>query len=134
MQYAWSYTFFICMYVLHMVITFLVAQSVYKHKLGGLIFAPILFLSFRMHTFFKCIFMPSKSKIGGHIVMICLSFFPPIWNFNLATGITFERWVLARALIIHMSIPCEKTFVGYMYHYFGPCDLDLGVWPILWKY
>ena len=106
----------------------------YKHKIAGLIFAPILFLSFRMHTFFKCIFMPSKSKIGGHIVMICLSFYPPIWNFNLATGITFERWVLARALIIHMSIPCEKTFVGYMYHYFGPCDLDLGVWPILWKY
>ena len=30
--------------------------------------------------------------------------------YNLATGITFERWVLARALIIHMSIPCEKTF------------------------
>ena len=99
----------------------------YKHKIAGLIFAPILFLSFRMHTFFKCIFMPSKSKIGGHIVMICLSFYPPIWNFNLATGITFERWVLARALIIHMSIPCEKTF-----HWLH-VSLFWTLWPWPWS-
>ena len=51
MQYAWSYTcamyqqYFLSACTYYMVITFLVAQSVYKHKLGGLIFAPILFLS-----------------------------------------------------------------------------------------
>ena len=34
----------------------------------------------------------------------------------------------ARALIFHMSILVIRRFCGY--HYFFPCDLDLGVWPI----
>ena len=56
------------------------------------------------------IFMPSRSKIGGHIVFVLsviLSFCPPLWNFNLANNF----WtVSARALIFYMSIPCDKTF------------------------
>ena len=56
------------------------------------------------------IFMPPRSKIGGHIVFVLpviLSFCPPLWNFNLANNF----WtVSARALIFHMHIPCDKTF------------------------
>ena len=38
---------------------------------------------------------------------VILSFCPPLWNFNLAN----KFWtVSARALIFHMSIPCDKTF------------------------
>ena len=34
-------------------------------------------------------------------------FCPPLWNFNLANNF---GTVSARALIFHMSIPCDKTF------------------------
>ena len=140
--------------------------------------------------------MPPRSKIGGHIVFVLsvilsfchsvilsfcnsviLSFCPPLWNFNLANNFSTVR---ARALIFHMSIPCDKTFLWIPlfltlwpwpwrltyflktltlwisfeqwvlelwyytwvflvirpfsgYHYFWPCDLDLGVRPIFWK-
>ena len=108
------------------------------------------------------------------VLSVILSFCPPLWNVNLANNF----WtVSARALIFHMSIPCDKTFpwipffypwpwsltfffktltlqiafeqwvlelwnftwVFFVirpfsgYHYFLPCDLDLGVWPIFWK-
>ena len=111
---------------------------------------------------------------------VILSFCPPLWNFNLDNNF----WtVSSRALIFHISIPCDKTFqwvpfffysftytfefdpflnfenfnlsnnfwtvvaleLCYLtriflvirpfrrYHYFLPCDLNLGVWPIFWK-
>ena len=51
--------------------------------------------------------MPPRSKIWGILFLSCLSFCPPLWNFNLANNI----WtVSARALIFHMNIPCDKTF------------------------
>ena len=38
---------------------------------------------------------------------VILSFCPPLWNYNLANNF----WTVnARALIFHMSIPCDKTF------------------------
>ena len=49
-------------------------------------------------------------------------------TFNLA----YIFWTgIARALIFHMIIPCDKTFSWF--DYFLPCDLDLGIWPILLK-
>ena len=46
-------------------------------------------------------------------------------NFNLANNF----WtVSARALIFHMSNPCDKT--SQWVPLFWPCDLDLVVWPI----
>ena len=39
---------------------------------------------------------------------VILSFCPPLWNFNLANNF----WtVSARALIFHMSIPCDDTII-----------------------
>ena len=54
--------------------------------------------------------MPPRSKIGGILVLSCLSFCP-LWdffeNFNLANNF----WTVgARALIFHMNIPCDETF------------------------
>ena len=75
--------------------------------------------------------MPPRSKIGGHIVFVLsvilsfrhsviLSFCPPLWNFNLANNF----WtVSARALIFHMSIPCDKTFPWI------PLFFTLWPWP-----
>ena len=123
------------------------------------------------------LFLSCLSLCHSVILSFCnsviLSFCPPLWNFNLANNF----WtVSARALIFHMSIPCNKTFqwvplfftlwpwpwsltyflktltllitleqwvleLWYFtwvflvtrpfsgYHYFLPCDLDLGVWP-----
>ena len=120
---------------------------------------------------------PRDRRSGGILCLSCLSFCHSLWNFNLA----YNCWtVSARALIFHMSIPCDKTFpwvplfftlwswlwslthfvktftllitfeqwvleLWYFkcvflvmrpfcgYHYFLPCDLDCGVWPIFWK-
>ena len=78
------------------------------------------------------VFMPPRSKIGGHIVFVLsvilsfchsviLSFCPPLWNFNLANNF----WtVSARALIFHMSIPCDKTFPWI------PIFFTLWPWPL----
>ena len=58
------------------------------------------------------VFMPPRSKIGGHIVFVLsvilsLSFCHSFQNFNLGYNI----WIVStRALIFHMSIPCDKTF------------------------
>ena len=76
-----------------------------------------------------CIFMPPRSKYGGQIVFVILSvchsvslsFCPPLWNFNLANNF----WkVSARALIFHMSIPCDKTF-PWVPWFFYPVTLAL---------
>ena len=70
-----------------------------------------------------------RSGGGGYCFCpVCHSVIPSfchsLWNFNLA----YNFWTAyARALIFHMSIPCDKTFQWY--YYFLPCGLDLGVWP-----
>ena len=55
------------------------------------------------------ILMPPRSKIGGHNYRVILKFCHclPHWSFNHANNFW---WVSARALIFHMSIPCDKTF------------------------
>ena len=47
--------------------------------------------------------MPPRSKVGGRISFSsCLSFCPPLWNFNLANNFwTVSAW----AMIFHMNIP-----------------------------
>ena len=56
---------------------------------------------------------------------VILSFCPPLWNFNLANNF----WtVSARALILHMSIPCDKTFPWI------PLFLTLWPWPLSLTY
>ena len=71
----------------------------------------------------KDIFMPPRSKIGGHIVFVLSvipSFCHSLWNFNLVNNF----WtVSARALIFHMSIPCNKTFPWV------PLFFTLWPWP-----
>ena len=68
----------------------------------------------------KAVFMPPRSKIGGILFLSCLSFCPPLWNFNLANNF----WtVCARALIFHLSIPYDKTFPWV------PLMLTLWHWP-----
>ena len=82
----------------------------------------------------KWFFMPPRSKIGGAYCFcsvchsVILSFCPLLWNFNLL--ITFEQWVLVLWYFTWI-FPVIRPFCGY--HYFLPCDLDLGVWPIFWK-
>ena len=76
-------------------------------------------------------FYAPEIKDRGHIVFVLsviLSFCPPFWKFNLATFNNFWT-VSARALIFHMSIPCDITFL-WVPLFFLPCDLELGVWPI----
>ena len=75
--------------------------------------------------------MLQRSKIQGHIVFVLsvilsffnsviLSFCPSLWNFNFATNF----WtVSSRALVFHMSIPCDKTFSWV------PLFLTLWPWP-----
>ena len=79
-------------------------------------------------------FMPLRSKIGGHIVFVLsvilhvchsafLSFSLPLWSFYLANNI----WtVTARALIFHMSFPCDETFPSVTLFF------TLWAWP--WSY
>ena len=118
---------------------------------------------------------PRDRRPGAYcfVLSVLLSFCHSPWNLNIANNF----WTVnARALIFHMSIPCDKivplvplfytlwpwpwslthflktltlliTFEQWMlelwyftwvflvirpfrgYHYFLPCDLDLGVWP-----
>ena len=52
---------------------------------------------------------------------VCHSVLPPNWNFNLA----YNLWtVSARALIFHMNIPCDKTFLCV------PLFFTLWPWPL----
>ena len=44
---------------------------------------------------------------GGVLFLSCLSFCPPLWNFNLTNNFST---VNARAFTFHMNIPCGKTF------------------------
>ena len=128
----------------------------------------------------NCLFLcPRDRRSGGILFLSCLSFCHyVILSSSLKLQLANNFWtVSARALIFHMSIPCDKTFRGYhylwpwpwsltyflktltlritfehwvlelwyftwvilvirpfsRYHYFWPCDLDPGVWPIFWK-
>ena len=51
---------------------------------------------------------------------LILSFCPPLWNLNLDNNF----WTVStRALIFHLSIPCDKTFPGV------PLFFTLRPWP-----
>ena len=88
------------------------------------------------------IFMPPRSKIGGHIVFVlsvilsfCHSVILSFCNSVLLSEtltllITFEQWVLELWFFTWVFLVI-RPFRGY--HYFLPCDLDLGVWAIFWN-
>ena len=131
---------------------------------------------------YTCIFIflcPWDRRSGSILFLSCLSFCPPLWNFNFAYNfwtasarafdishkcslwqdlsfgtnifylvtltlefdlfflktltllIAFEQqvpklWYFTRVLLV------TRPFLGYQY--FLPCDLDLRVWPIFWKF
>ena len=74
-----------------------------------------------MPMFTGCFYAPEIEDLrGGILFLSCLSFCPPLWNFNLANNF----WkVSARALVFHMSIPCDKTFPWV------PLFFTLWPWP-----
>ena len=88
--------------------------------LSHCIFQPFL-IAF-MHV---TIFMPPRSNIGGHIVFV-LSVIPSLCllSENLTLLITFEQWMLELWYFTWVFLVI-RPFRGY--HYFLPCDLDLGV-------
>ena len=74
--------------------------------------------------YFTRVFLVIRAFCGYNYVWPCdldLGVWPIFKNFNLANNF----WIVsARALIFHMSIPCDKTF-PWVYHYFLSCDLTL---------
>ena len=82
--------------------------------------------------------MPPRSKIGGILLLSCLSFCHSVllsfchsvipsfchslWNFNLDNNFWTVR---ARAFIFHMSISCDKTFPWV--------PLFFTMWPWPWS-
>ena len=69
----------------------------------------IIFLIYMFYTtFYNCdILCPRDGRSGGILLLFCLSFCPPLWNFNLAHNF----WtVSARDFILHMSILCDNYF------------------------
>ena len=67
----------------------------------------ILILDFLLKLAIHYFLCPRDRWSGGILFLSCLLFCPPLWNFYLANNF---RTVSARALIFHMSIPCDKTF------------------------
>ena len=72
--------------------------------------------------FFTSIFMPQRSKIGGHIVLSLNLEFDTFLE-TLTLLITFEQWVLELWYFTWVFLVI-RPFRGY--HYFLSCDLDLG--------
>mgnify|MGYP003683288813 CR=1 FL=1 len=81
--------------------------------------------NWRFCTFMYFI-MPPRSKIRGHIVFVL----SVILSETLTLLITFEQWMLELWYFTWVFLVI-RLFRGY--HYFWPCDIDLGVWPIFWK-
>ena len=92
--------------------------------------------------------MPPRLEIGGHIVFVLsvilsscqsviLLFCPPLWNFNHLAN---NFWtVSARALIFHMSIPCDETIPWVPFFYpvtvileFDPVFVNFILAKIFW--
>ena len=73
--------------------------------------------------------MPRRSKIGGIIDFCPVCHSVPLSE-TLTLLITFEQRVLEHWYFTWI-FPVIRPFRGY--HYFWPCDLDLGVWPIFKK-
>ena len=119
-----------CLYIYH------VALHIWKLKTDQLCFIH----QGRSRLFL--LFMPPRLKIGGHIVFVLsvilsvchsviLSFCHSVLlSETLTLLITFEQWVL-ELWYFTWIFSVIRPFPGY--HYFLPCDLDLGVWPIFWK-
>ena len=77
--------------------------------------------------YLSILFMPPRSKIGGHIVFVLsviLSLRHSVILSETLTLLINNFWtVSARSLIFHMSIPCVKTFPWV------PLFLTLWPWP-----
>ena len=90
---------------------FIITLFKHVHVLQIMFIWTLYFWKFCIYMCTTGIFMPPRSKIGGHIVFVLsviLSFCHSLWNFNLANNF----WtVSARALMFHMSISCDKTFL-----------------------
>ena len=68
---------------------------------------------------------------GNFFFPFFLFFFLFSFFFKILTMlITFEQWV-QELWYFTWIFPVIRLFRGW--HYFLPCDLDLGVWPIFWK-
>ena len=72
--------------------------------------------------------MPPRSKIV--ILSFCIFRHSVLLSETLTLLITFEQWVL-ELWYFTWIFSVIRPFRGY--HYFLPCDLDLGVRPIFWK-
>ena len=59
-------------------------------------------------------------------IILCMLEFLSCVHISLTLLITFEQWVLERWYFTWVFLVI-RPFRGY--HYFWPCDLDLGVWP-----
>ena len=78
----------------------------------------------RLDSNINLIYMPTRSKIGGHIVFVLSVICPPLWNFYLANNF----WtVVDRASIFHMSILLSRPSVGTIKFY--PVTLTLEFHP-----
>ena len=94
-------------------LTFLVVFEQWGLELWYFTWIFLVTRPFHGNQHFLCIFL-------GILFLSCLSFCPPLWNFNLAN--TFWT-VSARALKVHLSIPHAKTFLWV------PTFFILWSWP-----
>ena len=94
---------------------------------GFLVQNCVVNMLFLINCFFLC---PRDRRSGGILFLFCLSFCHSVLHpETLPLLITFEQWIL-ELWYFTWIFPVIRPFRGY--HYFLPCDLDLGVWPIFW--
>ena len=74
-------------------------------------------------------YAPRDRRSGGILFLSCLSFYHSVL---LSKTLTLLITVSARALIFHINIPCDKTFLWVPFFFYR--DLDLGVWSIFWNF
>ena len=92
-----------------------------------------LTMSARALIFHRCI--PCDKTF--HWLPLFFTLWPWPWSLihflkTLTLLVTFEQWVLELWFLPWVFLVI-RPFWGY--HYFWPCDLDLGVWPIeLWYF
>ena len=92
----------------------------HKILLIGIIGVAITNVILYLDSFAVKIIMPPRSKIV-FVLSVILS------SETLTLLISFEQWVL-ELWYFTWILPVIRPFRGY--HYFLPCDLDLGVWRL----
>jgi hypothetical protein len=111
----------------------------------------------KLNTLIVNIYMPPRSKMGGILILSCLSFWPSLFCLSVhlssvkKSNLGFNFWLVStRTLIFHTSIPCDKTFpwvekclnltlvfdllienlnFGYIF-----CLYVLGLWRFTWMF